>query len=102
MLNDSREEFFASNEVLTRRVLLPGAKITALGTYVPPGVLTNADLEKMVETSNEWIMERVGIAERHIAAPDIATSDMAIEAARLACPIVASTLLRSMPLSCVP
>lgn len=63
---------------------MPGAKITALGTYVPPGVLTNADLEKMVETSNEWIMERVGIAERHIAAPDIATSDMAIEAARLA------------------
>jgi 3-oxoacyl-[acyl-carrier-protein] synthase-3 len=63
---------------------LPGAKITALGVHVPPGVLTNADLEKMVETSNEWIMDRVGIAERHIAAPDVATSDMALEAARIA------------------
>ncbi len=63
---------------------MPGAKITALGVHVPPGVLTNADLEKMVETSNEWIMDRVGIAERHIAAPDVATSDMAVEAARIA------------------
>jgi 3-oxoacyl-[acyl-carrier-protein] synthase-3 len=63
---------------------LPGAKITALGVHVPPGVLTNADLEKMVETSNEWIMDRVGISERHIAAPEIATSDMAVEAARVA------------------
>src|ERR1035438_6496759 len=67
-----------------RRFCLPGAKITALGVHVPPGVLTNADLEKMVETSNEWIMERVGISERHIAAPDVATSDMAVEAARVA------------------
>jgi 3-oxoacyl-[acyl-carrier-protein] synthase-3 len=67
-----------------RRFRLPGAKITALGVHVPPGVLTNADLEKMVETSNEWIMDRVGISERHIAAPDVATSDMAVEAARVA------------------
>ena len=42
------------------------AKISALGTYVPPRVLTNADLEKMVDTTNEWIMERVGIRERHL------------------------------------
>jgi 3-oxoacyl-[acyl-carrier-protein] synthase-3 len=63
---------------------LPGAKITALGCYVPPGVLTNSDLEKMVETSNEWILQRVGIAERHIAAPDVATSDLGVEAARIA------------------
>ena len=61
---------------------LPGAKITALGCYAPPGVLTNHDLEKMVETSNEWILERTGILERHIAAPEIATSDLAVEAAR--------------------
>src|SRR5450432_3991446 len=61
-----------------------GAKITALGCYTPPRVLTNQDLEKMVETSNEWIMQRVGIAERHIADPDIATSDLAVEAAKVA------------------
>jgi len=60
---------------------LPGAKITALGCHVPPGVLTNSDLEKLVDTTNEWILERVGIAERHIAAPEVATSDMAVEAA---------------------
>jgi 3-oxoacyl-[acyl-carrier-protein] synthase-3 len=47
-------------------------------------VLTNFDLEKMVETSNEWILERTGIYERHIADPDIATSDMAVEAAKIA------------------
>ena len=63
---------------------MPGAKISALGCYVPPGVLTNQDLEKMVETSNEWILERTGIIERHIAAPDVATSDMAVEAANIA------------------
>ena len=60
---------------------MPGAKITALGCHVPPGVLTNSDLEKLVDTTNEWILERVGIAERHIAAPEVATSDMAVEAA---------------------
>ena len=60
---------------------MPGAKITALGCHVPPGVLTNADLEKMVDTTSEWILERVGIVERHIAAPEVATSDMAVEAA---------------------
>jgi len=63
---------------------LPGAKITALGCYVPPGVLTNQDLEKMVETNNQWIVERTGIVERHIAAPEVATSDMAVEAAKIA------------------
>jgi 3-oxoacyl-[acyl-carrier-protein] synthase III len=63
---------------------LPGAKISALGCYVPPGVLTNQDLEKMVETSNEWILERTGIMERHIAAPEVATSDLAVEAAKIA------------------
>ena len=60
------------------------AKITALGCYTPPGVLTNQDLEKLVETNDEWIMERVGIRERHIADPGMATSDMAIMAARCA------------------
>jgi len=59
-------------------------KITALGCYVPPRVLTNDDLEKMVETNNQWILERTGISERHIAGPEAATSDLAVEAARQA------------------
>jgi 3-oxoacyl-[acyl-carrier-protein] synthase III len=60
------------------------AEITAIGCYVPPGVLTNADLEKMVQTNNEWIIDRTGISERHIAAPDVATSDLATCAAKAA------------------
>ncbi len=60
------------------------AKITALGCYTPPGVLTNQDLERMVETSHQWIVERTGIMERHIAPPEMATSDMAVEAGRIA------------------
>jgi 3-oxoacyl-[acyl-carrier-protein] synthase-3 len=63
---------------------VPKAKISALGCYVPPRVLTNTDLEKMVETSNQWILERTGISERHIAPPEMATSDMAVNAARAA------------------
>lgn len=59
------------------------AKITAIGGYVPPGILTNHDLEKMVETNDQWIWERTGIRERHIATSDMATSDMAVEAARI-------------------
>ena len=58
------------------------AKISSLGCYVPPGVLTNQDLEKLVETNHQWIVERTGIVERHIAPPEMATSDLALEAAR--------------------
>jgi len=58
------------------------AKISALGTYVPPRLLTNQDLEKMVDTSNDWIMERVGIRERHLVDKGVATSDLAVEAAK--------------------
>lgn len=58
------------------------AKISALGTFVPPRVLTNQDLEKMVETSDEWIYSRVGIRERHLVEKGMATSDMAVEAAK--------------------
>ncbi len=58
------------------------AKITALGTYVPPDVLTNKDLEKMVETSDQWIMERSGIRERHVLAKGLGLSDMCTEAAK--------------------
>jgi 3-oxoacyl-[acyl-carrier-protein] synthase-3 len=56
-------------------------KISGLSTYVPPRTLTNADLEKMVETSDEWILQRTGIRERHIVDPGTATSDLAKEAA---------------------
>jgi 3-oxoacyl-[acyl-carrier-protein] synthase-3 len=61
-----------------------GVKISALGTYVPPRLLTNADLEKMVETSDQWITERTGIRERHIVDKGFATSDLAVEAAKKA------------------
>ena len=60
------------------------AKISALGTYVPPRILTNADLEKMVETSNDWILARTGIRERHLVDKGMATSDLATEAAKAA------------------
>jgi 3-oxoacyl-[acyl-carrier-protein] synthase III len=60
------------------------AKISALGTYVPPRLLTNADLEKMVDTNNEWIMTRVGIRERHLVDKGMATSDLAVEATKKA------------------
>ena len=56
-------------------------RIASLATYVPPRILTNADLEKLVDTNNDWIMQRVGIRERHIAEPGIATSDLGKEAA---------------------
>src|SRR5262249_2996392 len=62
------------------RTLRP-VKIAGLSTYVPPRLLTNADLEKMVDTSNEWILQRTGIRERHIVDPGVATSDLAKVAA---------------------
>lgn len=61
---------------------MPNAKITAVDSYVPPRVLTNRDLERMVQTSDEWITTRTGIRERHIAEANMATSDMAVCAAR--------------------
>ena len=61
-----------------------GIKIRGTGSYVPDKILTNADLEKMVETNDEWIRTRTGICERHLAAPEQATSDLAEAAARRA------------------
>src|SRR5580700_5682271 len=58
------------------------AKITGVAGYVPPKVLTNADLEKMVDTDDEWIRTRTGIRERHLVENGMATSDMATEAAK--------------------
>ncbi len=61
-----------------------GIKIRGTGSYIPEKVLTNADLEKMVETNDEWIRTRTGICQRHIASPDQACSDLAEQAARQA------------------
>ena len=58
--------------------------IVGTGSYAPDRILTNAELEKMVDTSDEWIVTRTGIRERHIAAAEQATSDLAAEAARRA------------------
>lgn len=55
--------------------------IASLATFVPPRILTNADLEKMVDTTDEWILQRTGIRERHIVEPGVATSDLGKEAA---------------------
>jgi 3-oxoacyl-[acyl-carrier-protein] synthase III len=58
------------------------AKISSVGAYVPPKLLTNQDLEKMVATNDQWIQERTGIRERHIVEKGVATSDLAVEAAK--------------------
>lgn len=60
------------------------SRITGTGGYLPEKVLTNHDLAKIVETSDEWIVERTGIRERHIVAEDENTSDMALHASRKA------------------
>jgi 3-oxoacyl-[acyl-carrier-protein] synthase-3 len=73
VVNASRTQPFRA------RSLRP-VKIAGLSTYVPPKLLTNADLEKMVETSDEWIRQRTGIRERHVVDPGVATSDLAKEA----------------------
>lgn len=59
-----------------------GVKIAAVGHYAPAGILTNEDLEKVLDTSDEWITTRTGMKRRHVAAPEQATSDLAIAAAR--------------------
>jgi 3-oxoacyl-[acyl-carrier-protein] synthase-3 len=59
------------------------AKISSVGSYVPPRLLTNADLEKMVSTNDQWITERTGIRERHLVDKGVATSDLATEAAKI-------------------
>ena len=64
---------------MSRRI---AAKISGVAGYVPPKVLTNADLEKMVETNDEWIRTRTGIRERHIAEDGTASSNLATEAAK--------------------
>jgi 3-oxoacyl-[acyl-carrier-protein] synthase-3 len=64
-----------------RRGLVHGAKIAALGVSIPERVLTNAELSRTIDTSDEWISSRTGIRERRVCRPDQATSDLAVEAA---------------------
>jgi 3-oxoacyl-[acyl-carrier-protein] synthase-3 len=73
----ARQEAKAGNLRKVRR-----AKISSVGTYVPPGLLTNADLEKLVETSDQWILERTGIRQRHIVEKGVTTSELSTLAAR--------------------
>jgi 3-oxoacyl-[acyl-carrier-protein] synthase-3 len=60
------------------------ARIVGTGGYLPEKVLTNADLEQLIDTTAEWIVERTGVEERHIAAPDETTCDLAEQASRRA------------------
>jgi 3-oxoacyl-[acyl-carrier-protein] synthase-3 len=69
---------------------LTQSQILGTGSYAPSRVLTNFDLEKLVKTSDSWIVTRTGIRERHIAAEGEATSDMAVEAARKALAMAAT------------
>ena len=69
---------------MTPRPEVRGATIAGTGMYVPEARLTNQDFERMVDTSDEWIRERTGIIERRIAAPEQASSDMALEAGKRA------------------
>ena len=61
---------------------LRGVKIAGVGHYAPAGILTNEDLEKVLDTTDEWITTRTGMKRRHIATADQATSDLSIAAAR--------------------
>jgi 3-oxoacyl-[acyl-carrier-protein] synthase III len=68
-----------SSSARTRK---PRARITSLGRYVPERVMTNADLEKIVDTSDEWIRTRTGIQQRHVVEPGTPTSELCVKAAR--------------------
>jgi 3-oxoacyl-[acyl-carrier-protein] synthase-3 len=71
----------ASKSIVPPTRPLRPVRIAGLSTYVPPRVMTNADLEKLVDTTDEWILQRTGIRERHVVDPGVATSDLAYEAA---------------------
>ncbi|MES3039378.1 MAG: beta-ketoacyl-ACP synthase III, partial [Bdellovibrionota bacterium] len=74
------------------------SRISGTGSYLPEKVLTNFDLEKMVDTNNQWIIERTGIERRHVAAPDEATSDLGLKAAQKA---LAEAGLTAKDLDCI-
>jgi 3-oxoacyl-[acyl-carrier-protein] synthase-3 len=69
----------------SRRRIVKPIKIIGTGTYLPPRIVTNDELSKSIETSDEWIRERTGIAQRRIAAEDQPTSDLCARAVRAAC-----------------
>ena len=69
---------------MTSKSEYTGAKIVGIGYYLPERVLSNLDLEKMVDTTDEWMVTRTGIRERHIAAEDQAASNLALEASKKA------------------
>jgi 3-oxoacyl-[acyl-carrier-protein] synthase-3 len=69
---------------MTDSSTLRRAGILGTGSFAPPQVVTNEELAARIETSDEWIQSRTGIKERHVASPDVATSDLALEAAMLA------------------
>ncbi len=78
-----KDEHVKPLAVETGRLSRPGLRrvaIASLATYVPPRVMTNSDLEKLVDTSDEWIQQRTGIRERHVVDKGVATSDLAREA----------------------
>src|SRR5260370_36967721 len=79
--NRIKFRFFCSGKQFARRVMAHriAAKITGVAGYVPPKVMTNADFEKIVDTSDDWIRTRTGIQDRHVAARSTATSHMATE-----------------------
>ena len=79
---DKSEQPGIVTEQVSASLLPAPVGIAGLGMYVPERVLTNQDLEKMVDTTDEWILTRTGISTRHIAAPGQATSDLALEAAK--------------------
>ena len=60
------------------------SRIAGTGRYLPEKILTNADLEKIVDTTDEWIRTRTGVERRHVVAPEQTTSDMCVEAAKVA------------------
>jgi 3-oxoacyl-[acyl-carrier-protein] synthase-3 len=75
-----------------------GVRIAGVGHHVPKGVLTNADLEKLLDTSDEWITTRTGMKERHVATADEPTSEIAVKAARNA---IASAGIEPKDVDCI-
>ncbi|MFW6689465.1 beta-ketoacyl-ACP synthase III [Streptomyces sp. MAR4 CNX-425] len=69
---------------MTDAVRLPAPVLCGLGTWLPPRVITNDDLSRELDTSDEWIRTRTGIGRRHVVQPGTATSDLAVEAGRRA------------------
>lgn len=75
-------EHAAEPQAASPRGTTCGAKILGIGAAIPPGILTNKDFEAIVDTSDEWIVSRTGIRERHVAPKEVLSSDLAAEAAR--------------------